>query len=279
MAQNNDSKPSYTLYVYVTRYSSWGARVQTVLEYFKIPYKVQYFNYENPALAPPADLAGGLLPVLDVSPGPGAPSSTAAGESLRIADSLSICEFLAEQHPDKALWPRDPQLRALARTAAAQMHSGFMALRNAYPSNFVARFTGPGIPFDDAIARDVRQLVELWSNLRVATKKRLAQLGEEDAGFLCGGFSVADAFFWPVLWRFRTYNVPLTWISGEGLEWMATMWSDPALKAQGNEYFRQAEDPQTKISAYDDLFENKYDVKSERFTKDWAFKGDRVSVI
>jgi glutathione S-transferase len=121
---------------------------------------------------------------------------------LRVADSLSISEFLAERHPDRPLWPRDPYLRARARTAAAQMHSGFAALRDACPSNFVARFTGPGIPFDEAAAKDVRDLGKLWDSLRAATKKRLALLGkeDEDEGFLCGGFSIADAFFWPVLW-------------------------------------------------------------------------------
>jgi glutathione S-transferase len=167
--------------------------VQLVLSYFQIPHKLEYFNFTN-ALAPPADLAKGSLPVLDaVTPSTGE-------ETLRVADSLSICEFLAEEYPDKSLWPRDPQLRALARTAAAQMHSGFAALRDAYPSNFVARFTGPGIPFDKATAKDTRKLVELWSDLRAAAKRRLKLLKEADEGFLCGGFSIADAFFWPVLW-------------------------------------------------------------------------------
>ncbi|KAI1145315.1 hypothetical protein F4825DRAFT_444190 [Nemania diffusa] len=198
MADGNTPNPSYTLHVYYTRYSSWGARAQLVLEYFQIPYKVAYYNFTGPQ-TPPAALA--VLPVLDVLP-----STTASGATekettlLRIPDSLAICEFLADAHPTKRLWPADPYLRATARAAAAQMHSGFAALRNAYPSNFVGRFEGTGIPFDEPVQRDVRKIFALWGDVRAATKKRLALLGEEDEGFLCGGFSIADAFFWPVLW-------------------------------------------------------------------------------
>ncbi|GAP82791.2 putative glutamine amidotransferase subunit pdxT [Rosellinia necatrix] len=205
MADNNNnnnatSKPSYTLHVYYTRYSSWGARVQLVLAHFEIPHTVRYYNFTDPALAAPAGLQ--TLPVLDVA----VPDSP----PLRVADSLAICEFLAEQqqqqqqhHQDgRPLWPRDAHLRALARAAAARMHSGFAALRAACPSNFVARFAGPGLParLPAAAAEDVRRLGELWGGLRAVARERLALLGEADEGFLCGAFSIADAFFWPVLW-------------------------------------------------------------------------------
>ncbi|KAI3336253.1 putative glutathione S transferase [Ustulina deusta] len=259
-------EPSYTLHLYATRYSSWGVRAQLIFEYFQIPHRVQYYNYTIPALTPPPELR--VLPVLDVTP--------ADEQPLRIPDSLAIAEYLADQHPDRRLWPADPQLRAHARVAAAQMHSGFAALRNAYPCNFVARFAGPGIPFDDAVAGDVRKLFELWHRVRVASKKRLAQLGETDRGFLCGGFSIADAFFWPVLWRLRTYNVPLTGITDEGLGWMETMWNDPVMKAQAREYFRQARDPQTRMALYDDVFKAIPDVTCGTFTEDWIFDGASV---
>lgn len=167
-----------------------------MLEYFEIPHETRYYNFTVPSLAPPAELA--ILPVLDVAPGLAA--AAAGEETLRIPDSLAICEFLAEQHPDKPLWPADRHLRASARAAAAAMHSGFAALRDAYPCNFVAHFSGPGVPFNEVIAKDVSKLLALWSRLRAAAKKRLAVLGEEDEGFLCGSFSIADAFFWPVLW-------------------------------------------------------------------------------
>lgn len=185
--------------------TGWGARVQLVLEYFQIPYEVRYFNYTNPVLTPPPELT--TLPVLGVSPGNGNDNdndNANAEETLRIPDSLAICEFLAEQHPKNPLWPRDAHLRALARAAAARMHSGFAALRDAYPTNYVASFSGPGLARihseNMAVENDVRTLVALWGETREAAKKRLAQLGEVDDGFLCGGFSIADAFYWPVLW-------------------------------------------------------------------------------
>ncbi|KAI8944467.1 putative glutathione S transferase [Xylaria longipes] len=266
MANESTSNPNYTLYVYYTRYSSWGARVQLVLEHLQIPYEVQYFNLTNPSLSPPTDLT--TLPVLDVISGD--------AEPLRIHDSLAIAEYLAEQFPSKRLWPSDSHLRALARVAAATMHSSFAALRDAYPSNFVGHFSGPGIPFTEAVANDVAKLLELWNRTRAAAKKRLAQIGQTDEDFLCGGFSIADAFFWPVLWRLRSYNVPLTGISEDALKWIETMWNDPVIKAQGREYFRQAQDPQTKVLLYDDVFKNSPDVTSREFTEGWVFEAASV---
>lgn len=119
--------------------------------------------------------------------------------SATIGDSLAICEFLAESHPELPLWPRDRQLRALARSAAAQMHSGFSTLRGIYHTNFLARYTG-NVPIPDEAQKDIKRLLTLWDEARKATKERLAILGEADEGFLFGGFSIADAFFWPVLW-------------------------------------------------------------------------------
>ncbi|KAI0811662.1 putative glutathione S transferase [Xylaria sp. FL0064] len=273
MANENASEPSYKLYLYYTRYSSWGVRAQLIFEYFHIPYTHQYFSLTVPALTPPPGLR--VLPVLDVTTAPGLTTAAAGGqeETLRIHDSLAIAEFLAEQHPDKYLWPADPQLRALARVAAAQMHSGFAALCEAYPRNFVARYTGPGIPFTEAVKADVRKIFELWDRLRTNTKKRLALLGEADRRFLCGGFSIADAFFWPVLWRLRSYNVPLTGLSDEGRKWMATMWNNPVVKAQIKVYFQQAANPESYVASYDDVFRGIPDVTTGTFTEDWVFDG------
>ncbi|KAI0437088.1 putative glutathione S transferase [Xylaria telfairii] len=266
MANESTTKQKYTLYVYFTRYSSWGSRVQLVLEHFEIPHEVQYFNFSGP-LTPPGDLA--TLPVLDAAYGEGA-------EPLRVRDSLAIAEYLAEQFPAKALWPADAHLRSLARQAAATMHSGFAALRDAYPTNFLARYEGAGIPLSDAVRKDVDKILALWGDTRAAARKRLALIRLSDDGFLCGGFSIADAFFWPVLWRLRSYNVPLTGISEDALRWMETMWNDPVIKAQAREYFRQAQDPQSEIPHYDDVFKNTPEVTFGKFTEEWVFKGPSV---
>jgi glutathione S-transferase len=119
--------------------------------------------------------------------------------NAHIGDSLAICEYLAESNPSLPLWPRDPQLRALARSAAAQMHSGFSVLRNTFGTNFIARYTG-NIPVSEEAKKEISRALSIWNDARKATKVRLAALDEKDEGFLFGGFSIADAFFWPVLW-------------------------------------------------------------------------------
>ncbi|KAI1097417.1 putative glutathione S transferase [Jackrogersella minutella] len=259
-----NSKPNfnYTLHVYFTRYSSWGVRVALVLDYFRIPCTIKMYGLNNPTIAPPARLSGGLLPVLQPDPN---------DEDFIIADSLAICEFLAEQHTGLHLWPKDVRLRALARTAVAQMHSGFNIIRNTYDSNFLGKYTGK-IPMSEATGKEIRKMIELWNKARADTKKVLQELGEEDEGFLFGGFSIADAFFWPVLWRFRSYQLPLTGISEDGLKWMAKMWNDPVMKQQAREYFKQAQSPSTMVEKYENIFKGNPDVEYSRFSEDWIFE-------
>ncbi|OTB09306.1 hypothetical protein M426DRAFT_315879 [Hypoxylon sp. CI-4A] len=267
MAESKPNQDSdYTLHVYHTRYSSWGVRVALIISYFRIPCNVKMYALTNPKAAPPARFAGGLLPVLQ-------PDSD--DENFMVADSLAICEFLAEQHPELHLWPRDRKLRALARTAAAQMHSGFNEIRNTYDSNFLGMYTGK-IPISDSAAKEIRRMVELWSKVRADTKKRLEELGEGDEGFLFGAFSIADAFFWPVLWRFRSYQLPFTGISEDGLKWVAKMWNDPVVKRETHGYFQQALDPLTLVEKYENIFAGSPDVEYSQFTEDWKFDPAKV---
>lgn len=194
----------YTLVGFPTRYSSWTARAATVLDYFQIPHKKEVFHLkETPyptsrPVQPP--YKGGLLPALVVHPtAPGSPDFT-------IHDSLAILEFLAEEHPELHLWPEDKQLRALARSAVAKMHSGFTALRNEFATNFIARYEFAGeVPISEQARAECEKMVRLWGESRAATVERLKALGREhdDEGFLFGKFGIADAFFWPVLWVSR----------------------------------------------------------------------------
>lgn len=161
-----------------------------LLEYFQIPHTVEWHNPFAPGSVTPAFLKGYLYPTLQPDPN---------DKGFLVGDSLAVSEYLAETYPELGLWPRDSKLRALARTSAAQMHSGFENLRGAFPGSFVAKYTGK-IPISEAAAKDLRKLVELWSKARAQSKQRLAEIGETDDGFLYGRFSIADAFFWPVLW-------------------------------------------------------------------------------
>ena len=117
---------------------------------------------------------------------------------LVVWDSLAICEYLAEKFPDANLWPRDPALRALARATAAEMHSGFQALRGECP---MALDEAPRkLEISEATQKNVRAIVERWNQL----------LARSGGPFLLGEWSIADAFYTPVATRFRTYGVHLS---------------------------------------------------------------------
>ncbi|KAJ5823256.1 hypothetical protein N7447_005596 [Penicillium robsamsonii] len=248
--------PDYHLVGLYTRYSSWTARVEAVLEYFQIPHTCQFIQLsETKAFSPT-----GMVPILQCR---SLPSTT-------VTDSLAICEFLAESNPTPPLWPKDRHLRALARSAAAQMHAGFPVLRDNYYTNFLAKYTG-NVPIPDGVAAEIASMFRIWNSARKATTERLAVLGEVDEGFLFGGFSIADAFFWPVLWRFRSYGVPLDGAGPDVLAWIAKMWSDPVFKALADGYYAQAEDPQSRVAHYDDIFRDRDDVQYGLFPKDWTF--------
>ena len=118
--------------------------------------------------------------------------------SLVIWDSLAICEYLAEKFPQAGLWPAEAERRAIGRAAAAEMHSGFMALRGEHPMNLAA--AADQVVLSEAAEKNVRRVVGLWTDL-------LARFG---GPFLLGDWSIADAFYTPVATRFRTYGVDLS---------------------------------------------------------------------
>lgn len=123
---------------------------------------------------------------------------------LTVWDSLAICEYLAEKFPAAKLWPDDPAMRAMARAAASEMHSGFQSLRGECPMALEAE---PKVmSLSEATQKNVRRIVALWSDL----------LGRSGGPFLAGEWSIADAFYTPVATRFRTYGVHLSDYGDDG---------------------------------------------------------------
>lgn len=120
---------------------------------------------------------------------------------LVVWDSLAIVETLAERFP--GVWPASPVERARARSACAEMHSGFSALRQSLPMNATARFPAPLLT--NATRADVARILSLWSELRERA----------DGPFLFGKFSAADAYFAPVALRFVTYNLALPSVAAD----------------------------------------------------------------
>jgi glutathione S-transferase len=124
---------------------------------------------------------------------------------LVIWDSLAISEYLADRFPEAMLWPADPALRGLARSAACEMHSGFPSLRGECPMEISLRSS---IDVSPATETDVRRIVALWNDLR----GRFAGEGP----WLVGQWSIADAFFTPVATRFRSYGIRLSDYGDQG---------------------------------------------------------------
>lgn len=134
---------------------------------------------------------------------------------VTIWDSLAIIEYVAERFPEARLWPEDRARRAHARSIAAEMHSGFMALRNECGMNLHRPVRAVELSAD-ALA-NVMRIQEIW----IECRDRYATLGP----FLFGAFGAADAMFAPVVHRFRTYAIT---VAPQAAAYMETMMALPA---------------------------------------------------
>jgi len=211
---------SYTLVIGNKNYSSWSLRPYLLLRHFAIPFTAQLI----PLFEPGYDAA-----IRAVSPSGKVP--LLIDGDLKIWDSLAICEYLAERHP--GLWPQDPEARAIARSVSAEMHAGFMALRSAFTCNIRRRT--PTVPSPEVQA-DINRIAALWTECR-------AQFGQSGP-YLFGDFSIADAMYAPVCFRFQTYGVQL---SGAAGVYLTTMLATPALQ----ELARDAEAEPHRIAKYE----------------------------
>ena len=175
----------YALYIANKNYSSWSLRPWVLLKALDIAFEERFVpfldagSYETFRKFSPT----GLVPCL-------------VDGSLTVWDSLAIVEYVAEDHPQ--VWPADRAARAWARSASAEMHSGFSALRNICGMNIGVRVklheTTP------ALAQNIARLEELWT-------EGLSRFG---GPFLAGdSFTAADAFFCPVAFRIQTYGLDL----------------------------------------------------------------------
>ncbi|MEQ9198848.1 MAG: glutathione S-transferase, partial [Rhodospirillales bacterium] len=112
--------------------------------------------------------------------------------------------------PEAVLWPADPKARAMARSAASEMHAGFAALRKAVPMTVLGRH--PAFTPDADVTADIRRITELWQ----ASRERFGA----DGPWLFGSYSVADIMFAPVAIRFATAGIELDPVSAA---WRDTM--------------------------------------------------------
>jgi glutathione S-transferase len=120
---------------------------------------------------------------------------TERGRTLKVWDSLAICETLAERHPKAGLWPARAAVRAMARAYAAEMHSGFPNVRDQLTLMFGQTLKPPALR--DDTRREIARILAAWE----------AALKTHKGPFLFGRFSIADAMYAPVVSRFETYGV------------------------------------------------------------------------
>lgn len=219
----------YTLIFANKNYSSWSLRPWLLLRHADIPFA------EHKLLLTQDDISkyspSGRIPVLK------------DGNKL-IWDSLAIMEYLAETFPEKNLWPRERDARAMARSVSAEMHAGFSNLRTHMTMNCRGSFPGKGRTPE--VDKEIRRIQDIWQECRT-------QFGKGGA-FLFGEFSIADAMYAPVVSRFITYGVELTPISEAYVramytlpamqEWLAAAKAEPEVLARYEMYRDEAEQSQ-----------------------------------
>jgi glutathione S-transferase len=154
--------------------------------------------------------------------------------TIRVWDSIAIGEYLADLVPERKLWPEDPAGRALARSISAEMHSGFMPMRHALSMDLTGRHSqwaedAPGA------AEDIARVKAIWRECR-------EKYGANGGPFLFGGFTIADAMYAPVAFRFRTYGVSLDSVSQAYAD---TIFADPDVKEWEKKAEVQHVDPPT----------------------------------
>jgi glutathione S-transferase len=173
----------YVLHIANKNYSSWSLRPWVLMRTLDIPFEEQLTPFPTGSgwgLYRPFSPSGRVPCLID--------------EGWAVWDSLAIAEYLAERH--HGVWPVEAKARAWARSAAAEMHSSFTALRNACAMNCGMRVKP--LPMSDALKQDLFRLGDLWND-------GLARFG---GPFLAGrDFTAVDAFFAPVAFRAQSYGL------------------------------------------------------------------------
>lgn len=187
---------STTLVIGNKNYSSWSLRPWLLLRHAGVAFDEVRLPLDTPEFhARIGDWSPtGRVPVLH-------------DKGLVVWDSLAICEYVNERWLQGGGWPEDPGRRALARSVASEMHSGFPALRAQLPMN--CRRQPRARHWDDAAQRDIERVLSIWTDLRAAA-------GGGD--FLFGRFGIVDAMFAPVCVRLRGYGVPVTGLAAAYVE-------------------------------------------------------------
>lgn len=191
------------LYIANKNYSSWSLRPWLLMKVQDIPFTEKLVPF------------GGLPGHVDFKTfSPSGRVPCLVDGDVVVWDSLAILEYLAERHP--RVWPADAAARAWARSASAEMHSGFSDLRTMCGMNVGIRATLKTTPAP--LLADIARIADLW-------RDGLARFG---GPFLAGPeFTAVDAFFAPVTFRAMTYGLDF---GPEGNAYAAMIRDLPAMR-------------------------------------------------
>ncbi|MGJ3353306.1 glutathione S-transferase family protein [Providencia sp. Je.9.19] len=194
----------YKLWIANKNYSSWSLRPWVLLKTLQIPFEENLCFFENgksshekfSRFSPT-----GLVPCL-------------VDGQQTVWDSLAICEYVAEEFPQ--VWPTDKIARAWARSASAEMHSGFTALRQQCAMN--VSMQSPIETISRELQADLNRIQQLWQD----------GLDAFGGPWLAGSkFTAVDAFFAPVAFRIRSYQLP---VNDTANLWVQRVISLPAMQ-------------------------------------------------
>ncbi len=179
----------YTLHIGNRAYSSWSLRGWLLFERFGLQVTTRNVEFKS---GPVGQQLAAYAPAATVP-------TLITPEGTVVWDSLAIAEELATRHPRAGHWPVDPARRATARALTAEMHSGFSTLRTVCPMNL--RVAHKGAAMTDALRADLDRLEVIFAHAQ--------RVVGEPAQWLCGKYSVADAFYAPVAARIAGYGLPV----------------------------------------------------------------------
>lgn len=212
---------TYELFIGDQTFSSWSLRGWLMFRKFGLPFRSHMVGLYSGTMA--EDLAqlypARLVPV------------TRMPDGVVVGDTMAIAETLAERHPEAGFWPTDPEARALARWLAAEMHSGFGALRGECPMQLLHRYRA--FPVSAPVRADLDRIEALWALAR-------SRHGN-DGPWLFGRYSLADVFFAPVAARIAGYGLP---VGREAASYVGAQLDDPAFREWRAEGLKVSYDPQ-----------------------------------
>jgi len=208
------------LYIGNKNYSSWSMRPWVLMKQAGIAFDEVKLRFDS--FTTDSNFKREVLRVNPVGKVP-----VLVDGDLVVWDSLAIAEYLAERFPEKALWPADRHARARARSVCAEMHTGFGAMRSHLTMNIEATLPAIGekvLKERQDVRDDVARIVSMWSEL----------LETHGGPLLFGSFTIADAFYAPVVTRLRTYAVPVPPVVAAYMERVVALpgvaaWIDDAL--------------------------------------------------